>query len=116
MTTTRREFETRPSAEPLSGGTLSDEELAVRARGEKPLGRTASFEELVRRLEGPLFGFLVVRVGNAAEAEELCQEAFLRAWTKIELYNERWRFSTWLFTVAKRIAVSRARTRKLDLS
>ncbi len=100
--------------DPRALDAASDEELAVRAQGEKLEGRTASFEELVRRLEGPLHGFLRVRVGNAAEAEELVQEAFLRAWTKLERYDPRWRFTTWLYTVAKRLAVSRARSRRPD--
>ena len=92
----------------------SDEDLAVRAQEEKLLGRTTSFEELVVRLERPLYGFLVVRVGNSAEAEELVQEAFLRAWNKIDRFDPHYRFSTWLFTIAKRLAVSRARVRKPD--
>jgi len=94
--------------------SVTDEQLAVRAQEEKPLARTAAFEALVTRLERPLYGFLVVRVGNAAEAEELCQEAFLRAWNKLDRYDSRWRFTTWLFTLAKRLAVSRARVRRPD--
>jgi len=103
---------TRHEEDELAPGELSDEQLAVRAQREKPEGRTAAFEELVSRLEGTLFGFLLVRVGNAAEAEELCQDAFLRAWTKLHYYDDRWRFTTWLFTLARRLAVSRARVQR----
>jgi RNA polymerase sigma-70 factor (ECF subfamily) len=94
---------------------LTDEELVRAAReeagsgGAGGAGATAAFEELVARYERPLYGFLVVRVGNAADTEELVQEAFLRAWQKLDLYDSRWRFSTWLFTLAKRLGVSRAR-------
>ena len=102
----------------------TDQELATlaQARDNEPaagdqvrVDPVAAFEELVRRLEGPLFGFLTVRVGNAADAEELTQDAFLRAWTKLDRYDSRWRFSTWLFTIAKRLAVSRARVRRPDV-
>ncbi len=85
----------------------SAEELALAAQG----GSEPAFEELVGRFEGPLYNFLSIRTGNAAEAEELAQEAFLRAWQHLGRYDSRWRFSTWLFTLAKRLAVSAARSR-----
>lgn len=115
--------EAASAATPRSGARsidTSDEELARQAQRSARVDAAAPaamepFEELVRRLQRPLFGFLVVRVGNAAEAEELVQEAFLRAWTRLDRYDSRWRFSTWLFTLAKRLAVSRARSRRPDV-
>ncbi|MCP3917529.1 MAG: sigma-70 family RNA polymerase sigma factor [bacterium] len=89
----------------------SAEALAVRARA----GSRAAFGALVERYEGPLFRFLRLRSASDADAEELTQEAFLRAWRRIERYDERWRFSTWLFTVAKRIAASRVRRASLPM-
>ncbi len=73
-----------------------------------------AFEELVARFEGPLFHFLHLRTRDAAAAEELAQDAFLRAWQRLERYDPRWRFSTWLFTLAKRLSASRARSRTRD--
>lgn len=73
-------------------------------------GSSAAFSELVRRYEGPLFNFLLQRSPGAGEAEDLCQETFLRAWQKIDLYRPEWRFSTWLFTLARRLAASRTRS------
>lgn len=84
---------------------VSPEELARDAAG----GDAAAFEELVRRFEGPLYRFLFLRVGHPQEAEELAQEAFLRAWRNLHRYDSRWRFSTWLYTLAKRLAISRQR-------
>ncbi len=81
------------------------EELARRARA----GSTHAFAELVGRLERPLFHFLALRTGCAADAEELTQAAFVRAWRKLALYDDRWAFSTWLFTIARREAVSQRR-------
>lgn len=72
-------------------------------------GRTEAFAELVRRYEGPLLRFLLLRSASREDAEELCQESFLRAWKQIERYDPRWRFSTWLFTLARRLAVSAGR-------
>lgn len=84
----------------------SSEELAEQARaGSKP-----AFAELVARYEAPLFNFLLMRVRSAEDAEELTQDAFLRAWRKIDLYRSEWKFSTWLFTLARHLAASRQRS------
>jgi RNA polymerase sigma-70 factor (ECF subfamily) len=85
----------------------SPEELALRAqRGSMP-----AFAELVDRFEARLFNFLLRRVASAADAEDLTQEAFLRAWQRIDTYRSKWRFSTWLFTIGLRLAVSQGRKR-----
>jgi len=99
----------RPSAPEAHRSRLecSPEELAVRAQA----GSMPAFAELVDRFEGRLFNFLFRRVGSGADAEDLTQEAFLRAWQRIGTYRPQWRFSTWLFTIASRLAVSRSRRR-----
>ena len=84
---------------------LPDEQLAQRARE----GSGASFALLVSRYEGRLYNFLLRRVGRAADAEDLAQEAFVRAWRRIDRYDPRWRFSTWLFTIASRLASNHMR-------
>jgi len=72
-------------------------------------GRREAFGELVLRYEESLFRFLLVRCGSREDAEELCQESFLRAWQRLERYDPRWRFSTWLFTLARHLAISSRR-------
>lgn len=85
---------------------LSNEALAARAR----LGAVACFAELVRRYEGRLYNFLLRRVRCPADAEDLAQDTFVRAWQRIEQYDPRWQFSTWLFTIGHRLAIARRRT------
>ncbi|MCX5689052.1 MAG: sigma-70 family RNA polymerase sigma factor [Planctomycetota bacterium] len=84
------------------------EELAVLAQRDN----VAAFGELVVRFEGRLFNFLLRRVASRVEAEDLTQEAFVRAWERITSYDPTWRFSTWLFTIASRLAVSEHRRRR----
>ncbi len=97
----------REHSPPRSRLESSPEELALRAqRGSMP-----AFAELVDRFEARLFNFLLRRVPSAADAEDLTQDAFLRAWQRIGTYSPRWRFSTWLFTIALRLAVSQSRRR-----
>jgi RNA polymerase sigma-70 factor (ECF subfamily) len=87
--------------------TRTAEALAREARG----GSVPAFEELVARHEAGLFRFLFQRTRDAGTAEDLVQEAFLRAWQKLELYDPRWRFSTWLYTLAANLSVSAHRAR-----
>jgi len=88
-----------------SGGS-SVEDLVRRARA----GSSDAFQELVLRYESPLFNFLLRRTSRAEDAEELAQDAFVRAWRKLASYDDRWTFSTWLFTLARRLAATRRRS------
>ena len=90
------------------GQDESAEQLAVLARG----GSTQAFTRLVERFQEPLCSFLRATTSSPSDAEELAQEAFLRAWRYIGRYDESWRFSTWLFTLAKRLSISRMRKRR----
>jgi RNA polymerase sigma-70 factor, ECF subfamily len=83
---------------------ISPEALAARAQQ----GSVEAFERLVETFEGRVFNFLLRRV-SAAEADDLAQETFIRAWQRIHQYRPQWRFSTWLFTIASRLASSRSR-------
>ncbi|MGA2068900.1 MAG: sigma-70 family RNA polymerase sigma factor [Thermoguttaceae bacterium] len=82
----------------------SDEQIARRAQR----GCAASFEELMRRFQAPVLQFLRHR-GPAAEAEDLLQETFVRAYTRLGQYRGPWRFSTWLFTIARRVSINHHR-------
>ncbi len=83
----------------------SDESLAQRARE----GSLAAFGTLVDRYEGRIVGFLSQRVDARHQAEDLAQESFVRAWRQIEKFDPQRRFSTWLFTIAVRIAADHRR-------
>ncbi len=81
-----------------------DETLAARAVS----GCAASFEELVRRYQVPLLHFLR-RLGPAPEAEDIAQETFIRAYRNLSGFDRTWRFSTWLFTIARRLSANERR-------
>ncbi|NTU51164.1 MAG: sigma-70 family RNA polymerase sigma factor [Candidatus Aminicenantes bacterium] len=79
----------------------TDEELARRARA----GSVRSFEELARRYKRRLFVYLRPRVGSDEDAEDLVQETFLKLYRNIGSYDPEFRFSTWLYTSAGRLAI-----------
>lgn len=83
----------------------SDEALARLAQG----GSKASFGTLIDRYEGRILGYLRRRVRPATDAEELAQETFVRAWVALPRFKPELSFSTWLFTIASRLAVDHYR-------
>jgi RNA polymerase sigma-70 factor (ECF subfamily) len=65
-------------------------------------GEKRAFNELVLRHERRLFRFLSRGSANAADVEDAMQQAMLKAYVNLSRYNPRWRFTTWLFTIALR--------------
>jgi RNA polymerase sigma-70 factor (ECF subfamily) len=84
---------------------LSADELARRSQQ----GCRRSFAELVQRYGISLFRFLRYKTNNIQDAEDLVQESFVRAYENIHRYKDSWKFSTWLFTIAARLASSHFR-------
>ena len=87
---------------------VTDEELAV----EVASGSRAAFEELVCRYSPRLFHFLRHRLSTSQDIEDLIQETFLKVFRHIDRYNPEFKFSTWLYTVAIRLAISNYRSNK----
>jgi RNA polymerase sigma-70 factor (ECF subfamily) len=83
----------------------TDRQLACDTQAGSP----DSFDELVRRHGGSLLRFISVRVRDRHEAEDLLQDTFVRAYERIGLYDPQWSFSTWLYTIASRMAIGHYR-------
>ncbi|MGD1915014.1 MAG: RNA polymerase sigma factor [Phycisphaerales bacterium] len=66
-------------------------------------GDRLAAEELVRAHQMSLYAFMLRRCGRPEVAEDVVQEAFVRALTNLHRFDSRFRFSTWLFTIAKRL-------------
>ncbi len=73
-------------------------------------GATNSFAELVALYQPRLLSFLLAHCQNREDAEDAIQEAFINAFRHIGSYNPKWKFSTWLFTIARRAAIPRKMT------
>jgi RNA polymerase sigma-70 factor (ECF subfamily) len=86
---------------------ISAEELAVRARE----GSRVSFDELVARYRPRLVAFLARRLADPADAEDVAQETFLRAYDRLAQYDPSRPFATWLFTIGKNVAANHALAR-----
>ncbi len=86
---------------------LTDEQLMFRVQE----GHTASFDLLVERYKDRLFNYLLRLTGNRDDAEEVAQEAFVKAYIHAEKYKTIAKFSTWLYTIATNLVRNRMRSR-----
>ncbi|MDD5440504.1 MAG: sigma-70 family RNA polymerase sigma factor [Candidatus Omnitrophica bacterium] len=86
----------------------SDEELAAKARG----GEAGAFEELFHRHKRSLLNFIYRMVGNRETAEEVCHDAFIKAYKNLDIFEVDKKFSTWLYVIARNLARNAIRDRK----
>jgi RNA polymerase sigma-70 factor (ECF subfamily) len=83
-------------------------ELVIAARD----GDRFAFGQLVERYQGSIYALAMRRLGNAADAEELCQEVFVHALEKLQQLKEPACFGSWLRQIARRMAINRLVRRK----
>lgn len=65
-------------------------------------GSVEAFEQLVINYQDRLFRFLLVRSASRADAEDALQDTFVAVFKYLPGYKPRYRFSTWIFTIALR--------------
>ena len=91
------------SSEGLVPGPDEDRELIECIRS----GQFELFHELVRRHESAIFRGAMAILGNAADAEDVTQETFLRAFRRIDQFRGDAKFRTWLIQIAVNVARSK---------
>ena len=69
-------------------------------------GDGRAVEALIRAHQEALYAFILRMSGRPELAEDIVQEAFVRVLKNIDRFDARYRFSTWLFTIAKRLYVN----------
>lgn len=89
--------------------THDDEQRLIRKVRE---GDAEAFAPLVERYSRPIFALVVGIVGQREEAEELTQDIFLKAYTRLSTFGGRSTFSTWLYRIACNTALSAVRSRR----
>lgn len=72
-------------------------------------GDASAFDALYERWAGPLLRYLERMLRDAAAAEELVQETFLRVYRARDRYQPEARFSTWLYRIATNLALNELR-------
>ena len=81
----------------------SDRDLAFRARR----GEAEAFGELVRRYQASIFNVCYRVLGERREAEDLAQEAFIRAYARLAIFDADLPFGPWIRRVAANLCLNR---------
>lgn len=89
---------------------VDDDALMVRLAG----GDSEALREIIRRHGQQLAGFLRQMTGDAASADDLAQDAFLRVYRNSARYVPGGGFRSWLYTIARHLALNHLRDRRLE--
>jgi len=106
-----------PVVAAASDVATSDEQLVSRVIAS---GDTEAFERLVERHQSRVRNWLRQLTGNHAQADDLAQDTFIRAWTHIDSFSGAGKFASWLMKIAYNIFLlerrKNARNRRLTES
>src|SRR4051794_10475745 len=94
--------------QPVALGRASDEELMRRTQN----GDKTAFSLLYERYSSSVLSYLYRMLGSVEDVEAIGQEVFLRAFRFAPTYRYPQKFSTWLFTITRNLAINNARRRK----
>ncbi|SHJ31341.1 RNA polymerase, sigma-24 subunit, RpoE [Rubritalea squalenifaciens DSM 18772] len=89
---------------------LDDRILVSRAQS----GDYSAFDELVTRHRGKVYAMIVNMVKNDADAWDLAQDSFIKAWNALPKFENRSRFSTWMFRISHNVVYDWMRKRKIQ--
>lgn len=89
--------------------TADDELIRLALEGDQ-----RAYTSLVERYRGALYHIVIKMVRRPEEAEDLVQEAFIKAFGALKTYRFEYRFSTWLYKIAANCAIDFLRKRKIE--
>jgi len=84
---------------------LTDGELIVGA----VKGQADGFEELVRRYQRPITGYVFRMLGDYESSLDVTQEVFIKVYNSLHKYSPEYKFSTWLYRIAHNAAIDHMR-------
>ncbi|SDZ37620.1 RNA polymerase sigma-70 factor, ECF subfamily [Evansella caseinilytica] len=97
-----------------AGGYIEMDAVVKKIINEVKRGDQQAFAELVELYKDKVYQVAYRMLGNVHEAQDIAQEAFLRAYTNLESFDMNRKFSTWLFRIATNLAIDRIRKKKPD--
>lgn len=94
---------------------ITEDELTLTVL-QAQAGSRDAFDDLVARFESRVYAIVMQRLRNSAEADEVTQEVFLRAFRKLPQLIDAERFPGWLCQIAVRLSINRAVRRPPEAS
>ena len=92
---------------------MSKEDLILLKKAQK--GDIAAFEKLVADNQTRIYNLCYRMTHNAEDAEDMAQEALLKAWRNLRKFNAKSSFSTWLYRIAVNTCLDKLRKNKAKL-
>src|SRR4030095_2519112 len=89
---------------------ISDLELMASAMS----GREDGFEELVRRYQRPITGYIFRMLGDYESSLDVTQEVFIKVYNSLSKYSPEYKFSTWLYRIAHNAAIDHMRRNSVN--
>lgn len=77
-------------------------------------GDQSAFTRLVEAYQTPVYNLAYRMLGNSVEAENAAQETFIRMYTKLDTYDPKRKFSSWLLAIASHYCVDVLRRRRMN--
>ena len=75
-------------------------------------GDDLAFTQLIEIYQKPVYNLCYRMLGNAGDAEDAAQEAFMRAYKALDRYDEKRSFATWLLSIASHYCIDQLRKRR----
>ena len=79
-------------------------------------GDPTAYGRLVRKYQDRLYTTLMHVTGSREDAEDVTQDAFVQAYTKLDSFQGRSAFYTWLYRIAFNMSVSKRRRKRPEVS
>ena len=99
-----------PSIDERGADAAEDAEWVKKAQS----GDMQAFDRLVSKHRGKIYAMIYNMVKNDADAWDLSQEAFIKAWKALPKFESRSRFSTWLFRISHNVVYDWLRKRRIE--
>ena len=77
-------------------------------------GDQNAYADIVNLYQHKLYQICYRMLGNKQEAEDIAQEAFVRAYINLHSYDQKRKFSTWIYRIATNLCIDRIRKKKPD--
>lgn len=79
-------------------------------------GDISSYRHLVEKYKDMAYMVALKIVRNSEDAEEVAQDSFIKAFQQLNTFQGKSKFSTWLYTIVYRTAISKTRKKKLEIT
>lgn len=91
---------------------MTDQELVKKTLD----GDMNAFSEIVGRYQRKILAFAINTLGNKQDAEDVCQDAFVKVYHNLGKYDPRFAFKTWFYTLTNNLCIDRLRRKKTQFN